>query len=68
MEVTDIDEYTPACLMKKTLCIPGTCTIMYTHTCTCIYRIHMYMYVCIYLNTLQAKRHYSGSWLLGVNT
>ena len=24
-EVTHIDEYTPACLMKKTICIPGTC-------------------------------------------
>ena len=31
MEVTDIDEYAPACLMKKTIHVHGTCHCTYVH-------------------------------------
>ena len=31
MEVTDIDDYGPACLMKKTIHVPGTCHCTYAH-------------------------------------
>ena len=44
MEVTDIDDYAPACLMKRTLQITGTRTLyMY------MYNVHVYVHVCVWV-------------------